>query len=407
MTSNKYIYIGVLLSFVSVISACMAYGYQVLIGNYFSPGEYADISFVIASSLILATPFGGMLMKFSRDISIKFKNKKYSFTIQYLQLLRLAISYAPILFILTFVTLIFLNIDVITQNLFQALFISMLSVFLIFIQINSAVYVGERDFKNQSLYQIKLNLLKIFLFLLAAYTTKISIALCLSTLVLSYFLVFIFDFRKIVLLFANKSKFQLDESEHPLRYKNLGSITLANILIITLMQLDIVLVNLIFSKELAGNYAAAALLGKSIFFVPISLSDSHFSLYSENRIDNTKSHLYKSIIITFIFSLTTILFFYFFNQNIINLFFGSKYFYAADLLKYYSFLFLPVGFVIILENYFVAQKQYFYTWILLLLLIIACIFILFFHAEIYFIPASFGIASLVFAFICFFNFLKE
>lgn len=407
MMSNKYIYIGFLLSFVSVISSCLAYGYQVLIGNYFSPGEYADISFVIASSLILATPFGGMLMKFSRDISIKFKNKKYSSNIQYLQLLRLAIFYAPILFILTFVTLMFLKIDVTTQNLFQALFISILSLFLIFIQINSAVYVGGRDFKNQGLYQIKLNLLKIFLFLLAAYTTKISIALCLSTLILSYFLVFIFDFKKILLLFKDKSKFQLDETEHPLRYKNLSSITLANILIIVLMQLDIVLVNLIFSKELAGNYAAAALLGKSIFFVPISLSDSHFSLYSENKKESTKSPLYKSIITTFIFSLTTILFFYFFNQNIINLFFGTKYLHASDILKYYCIMIFPVGFVFVLENYFVAQKQYFYVWVLLFLMLLACTFIFFFHSEIYFIPASFGIACLVFAFICFYNFLKE
>ena len=222
-------------------------------------------------------------MKFSRDISIKFKNKKHSSIIQYLQLIRLAIVYAPIVFILTFVTLIFLNIDAINQNLFQALLISMLSIFLIFIQINSAFYVGGRDFKNQGLYQIKLNLLKIFLFLLAAYTTNISITLCFFTLALSYFLVFIFDFKKILLLSANKSKVQLSKFEYPLRYKNLSSITLANILIVILMQLDIVLVNLIFSKELAGNYAVAALIGKSIFFIPISLSDSHFSHYSENR----------------------------------------------------------------------------------------------------------------------------
>lgn len=407
MISNKYIYIGFLLSFVSVISSCLAYGYQVLIGNYFSPEEYADISFVIASSLMLATPFGGMLMKFSRDISTQLKNKKNSFAKQYFHLLRLAIAYAPIAFIATFVTLIFLNINTLTQNLFQALCISLLCVFLIFIQINSAVYVGGRDFKNQGLYQIKLNLIKIFLFLLATYTLKISIVLCLSTLVLSYFLVFIFDFKKIFLLFEDASKKQLDELEHPLRYKNIGSITLANILPIALMQLDIVFVNLIFSKELAGNYVAASLLGKSIFFVPISLSDSHFSLYSENRLENSGRLLYKPIIFTFIFSLASILFFYFFNQKVINLFFGSKYQYAADFLKYYCLFVFPIGFVFILENYYVARKQYFYVWVLLLLVLFACTFIFFFHSEIYLIPIFFGISGLIFLIVCFFNFLKE
>ena len=280
-------------------------------------------------------------------------------------------------------------------------------IYIIFIQINSAFYVGGRDFKNQGLYQIKLNLLKIFLFLLAAYTTNISITLCFFTLALSYFLVFIFDFKKILLLSANKSKVQLSKFEYPLRYKNLSSITLANILIVILMQLDIVLVNLIFSKELAGNYAVAALIGKSIFFIPISLSDSHFSHYSENRKEKTKILLYKPIIFTFLTSLACILFFYFFSHKIIHLFFGNKYFYAADILKYYSFLVLPIGFVIILENYFVAQKQYFYTWILLLLIIITCIFLLFFHAEIYFIALSLGIASIVFISVCFFNILNE
>jgi O-antigen/teichoic acid export membrane protein len=406
LTSNKYIFFAFLLAFVSLISSGLGYVYQVLVGNYFGPVEYAEISFVVASSVILSTPFGGLLMKFTRDLSSLPGDKKKLFLGQYFQLFRSALFYAPIVFVLSIALLMYSHVGTISKVLSQAFFITNLSIVLIFLQINSAVYVARKDFKNQSLYQIKLNVLKILLFLLSIYLAKTSVSMCFIMLILSYFLVFIFDYRKLQ-QFAEPDDYQKSKFKHLLRYENLHSITIANIIIIALMQLDVIFVNLIFTKELAGNFAAASLLGKSIYIISVALSDSHFSLYSENPASSTKASLYKSLVYVFFTSVICIIFFFLFSQKIIHVFFGNKYTYASDILKYYSFFILPVGLTIVLQNYFVAQKIYVYTWILLCLLILACIFIFFFHDQVFAIPLAFGFSSLIFLVISIFSLSKK
>jgi O-antigen/teichoic acid export membrane protein len=406
MRSKKFIYIGFLLSLSAIFSSGLAYGYQILVSNYLSPKEYAEISFLVAFSVIFAAPFGGLLLKFTRDVSVRLTDKKYKLEAEYFQLIKLTFFYAPIIFILSFIIFIVPEENTLSKSFHQALFIVNLTTLLIFLQINSGVFIGRKDFISQGAYQLKLNILKILFFFFLIYIGKITTALCLLALIFSYLVIFV-DGYKNLFPFTIKRNIQIVKFESPLKYKNIVSITLANIVIIGLMQLDIVFVNLFFSKDISGNYAVASLLGKSIFFLPVSLSDSHFSYFSENKLGDTKPDLYRSLIYTFFTSICCCLFFFLFSHQIINLFFGNKYIYAAGILKFYSLLILPIGFVFILENYFIAQKQYFYVWILFVLIFLACIFILFFHEEIYFIPLAFGASSFVFSFISIFNLLKK
>jgi O-antigen/teichoic acid export membrane protein len=138
--------------------------------------------------------------------------------------------------------------------------------------------------------------------------------------------------------------------------KRVLPILLANLAFTLITQMDLVLVNRYFPAQESAIYASAAVLGRSVMYIPATLVLAMFPMVSEKQALNrdTNPLLLKSLLMTFCLSGTGALLFYAMPEWILLTFFGAQYAGAAPLLKYFGVAMLPLALLLVLYNYMIA-----------------------------------------------------
>jgi len=97
--------------------------------------------------------------------------------------------------------------------------------------------------------------------------------------------------------------------------------------IVLIYSLDVIFAKRFFSAELAGKYAVASMLGKMIFFGTAAIGKAMFPLTSEKheKGENTGEVVRKSFKILGILTLTILMAFILFPDQLITILFGSEY----------------------------------------------------------------------------------
>jgi len=151
-----------------------------------------------------------------------------------------------------------------------------------------------------------------------------------------------------------------------LAFSRVMPIFAANLAFAVMTQADIVLVNRYFLPHEAGVYASAAILGRAVMYIPGSIVLAMFPMVSETKALNTSGRhlLFKSLLATSFFSGGGALLFYLFPEWIIGTFFGAGYLEAASLLKYFGLAMLPMAFLLVFMNYFVAREKNVFSYIM-------------------------------------------
>jgi O-antigen/teichoic acid export membrane protein len=140
-----------------------------------------------------------------------------------------------------------------------------------------------------------------------------------------------------------------------------------NLAFALLTQIDLILVNKLFSSADASTFASAAILGRTIIYLPGAMVLAMFPMVSETKARNKSTHpiLFKSIGMTILTSGFGALLFFFWSKPILHLFFGERYLGSAEILKYYALAMLPMGLLTILTQYLIARGHALFGYVVL------------------------------------------
>lgn len=161
------------------------------------------------------------------------------------------------------------------------------------------------------------------------------------------------------------------ENRRPETYFSLISalpVLVANLAFVVMTQLDLLLVNHYFDSQHAGVYAAAAILGKAVMYLPGAIIIAMFPMVAENESHSRSSaHLFiNAIVLTVGFSGLGALLYYLFAEEIISLLYGQKYQGAAEVLKYYGFAMLPMSIIMVAEHFLIAKGRVIFGYVMML-----------------------------------------
>lgn len=153
--------------------------------------------------------------------------------------------------------------------------------------------------------------------------------------------------------------------EH-LPFSRVMPVFVANLAFAVMTQADMLLVNRYFQGHEAGVYASAAILGRAVMYIPGSIVLAMFPMVSETKALNKSGGrlLFKALLATSVFSGGGALLFYFSPGWTMGTFFGAGYLEAAPLLKYFGLAMLPMAFLLVFMNYFVAREKTVFAYIM-------------------------------------------
>jgi O-antigen/teichoic acid export membrane protein len=118
-------------------------------------------------------------------------------------------------------------------------------------------------------------------------------------------------------------------------YSQVFPVFLANLAFAVLTQADIILVNRYFTARDAGIYAAAAILGKAVMYIPGAIVLALFPMVSEHTALNRSSRhlLIKAFLLTLSISGFCSLVLFLFPDVIVRIMYGTRYLESSKILN--------------------------------------------------------------------------
>jgi len=153
-----------------------------------------------------------------------------------------------------------------------------------------------------------------------------------------------------------------------LSFRSAIPVLIANLAFVVMTQMDILLINYYFDSHQAGLYAAAAILGKAVMYLPGAIIIAMFPMVAENDSRQQGSaHLFiNALALTGGLSTAGALLYFLFADWIMLLLYGQKYQPAVELLRYYGFAMLPMALVMVAEHFLIAKGRVIFAYVMIL-----------------------------------------
>ena len=199
------------------------------------------------------------------------------------------------------------------------------------IPINRGVMQGKKRFTSLGINMvieavIKLTLAVVFVFIgMAVYGAIIGTIFGVSLAVILSF----YNIRDII-----KSK-EVNAKTHDI-YGYTKPAFLIILIVLVFYSIDIIIAKIFFSEEIAGFYAIASILAKTIFFGTLPISKAMFPLIAENNLNkkSSKNIFANALAILLLAIFAALLLFYFIPDFIIKIFSGKLILESAKILFY-------------------------------------------------------------------------
>ncbi len=126
-----------------------------------------------------------------------------------------------------------------------------------------------------------------------------------------------------------------------------------------LSQADVPVANRVFPSEIAASYAAAAVLGKAVLYLPGGIALALFPMVAANEhcTQSRVSLLRQALTTTFLACCAAATFYSFFGNFLIQLAYGNRYPQAGGILAMYGWAMVPLALVLVLKNFFIASAN--------------------------------------------------
>ncbi len=355
---------GVWLFIANLLQGVLGYAYQILMGRMLSPPEYGLLSAIMALSVIIAVPVGAATMILTRKFA---EYGAHGGAGEIAHLRWLAYRWA-VLCSLLYLVLFFFAVPVIRDYLNvpssgSIYLLGLVVLVSLFIVTDSALIQGMQAFEWYGGGVTLATVVKISLSVLLVWMgygiNGALFALFLTGLVMWG-------------IFNRGSrayrKAQPVKSKHRFTASDTLPIVAATVVFTVMTQLDMVLVRHYFNSHDTGIYAAAAILGKSVLYLPVAITMVLFPMVAENHARNESSaHLLtQAVILVGILSGGAALLFLLFPEWLIHVFYGEAYVGAATLLRYFGFAMLPMALVMVAEHFLIAKGQVLFVYLFVL-----------------------------------------
>lgn len=144
-------------------------------------------------------------------------------------------------------------------------------------------------------------------------------------------------------------------------------ILLANLAFALFAQSDIILVKYYFSPHEAGIYSSAAIIGKTVMYLPgaIVISLLPMAAFSKARDEGTLHLILKALAITVLLSGSGAAILYLFPDLIVSIFFGKKFISATSLIGLFAVAMMPLAVIMVIMNYNIAKGGRYFAYCML------------------------------------------
>lgn len=355
------------LMFVSTVGGgVLGYVFQVLMGRMLSVADYGAFITLMALITVVGVPLGTLGMVVSRrasDYRAKNQPKRAAAMFWWVNQRVLWTALAMVLCALPFTSWLgsYFHLESAAPILLLFLIVFTMS----FAPINIAYLQAQQNFSWLAINALAAHGFKIFfctILIIAGY--KLNGALIGTVLaVLATWLLTYMPLRRTILLPTGRNV-----SGGHLAFSGTIPVLIANLSFVVMTQLDIILVNHFYNIHDAGVYAAAATLGKAVMYLPGAITIAMFPMVAENESRNQGSaHLFfNSMALTAALSGAGALFYFFFAENIMTLFYGGKYQGAAELLQFYGFAIMPMTLIMVAEHFLIAKGRVIFAYVMML-----------------------------------------
>lgn len=384
--------------------------FQLLAAKYLSFENFSSLSATLAVYNIVVAVMLGVNVILSRNSAIYGSNKEY-FNIKALFNFIFVVYTLLMVVALPFVYFFsdFISQIINVENKIYIVFLYFLVWITFLLGVNTSIINGLKKFYLLSILNSSVYILRL-IFCGSALYLGWHLNYILTLYVITLFTMFVISYIYIKPIIKTTKKATQDIRKL-FGTKFILPPLLGNVAIILLFQIDILLANKFFDSILASNYIAGAIIGKVIVYLPVGITTVLFPSIVSNYNNNISSQKiireahHFLIIITFAIAI----FFYFFGEYLVTLFYNDKYEFAGNILKYYGLAVAPLTFIYFYEHILLAKNKILFSF---LVLIITPMMIIYFWY--YSIPSLdnlllsiFYFGSLILILGYFFKFFKE
>lgn len=372
LKDNIILFIG------SIFAGVLGFVFHFSMGRILGPADYSILGVMLSIIYIMGIGLNTLqtgITKYVSDLKAKKEYSKISFLISKLtnKLTKYGIGLLIIFILITPLLAKFLHITIT-----PLLIISPCVLFLMILPINRGTLQGLQRFKGLSWNLITEGIVKLFGGILLVYL-GLGIYGAIISIVLSYMIPFFVGFYPLKdIIKKEKKEFNFTGIK-----KSSIPILIALISLTLMYSIDLILVKHFFSEVEAGYYAAAALLGKILFFGTLSISQVMFPKVSElhKKHKKHKHLLNKSLIISLLIIIPSIIIYYTFPKLIIKILFGSEFLEAVPYVGPFAIIIGLFSLIYIITFYKLSLNKKRFLYILIFFNLIQIGLITLFHST--------------------------
>lgn len=376
--NSKFLKDNIILFIGSIISGILGFAFHFSMGRILGPANYGVLGVILSLVYIMSIGLNTLqtgITKFVSEFNAKKEYSKISYLIN--QSIKKLTFYGIILFIIfIFITPLLAKFLHITIT--PLLIISPCIIFLMLLPINRGSLQGLQRFKGLSWNLIIEGIVKLFGGIILV-LLGMGINGAIFSIVLAYAIPFFVGFYPLKDITKKKKK----EFNTKKIYKFSIPVLIALISLTLMYSIDIILIKHFFSAIESGYYIAAGLLGKILFFATLSISQVMFPKVSElyNKKKEHKHLLNKSLLISLIIIIPTIIIFHLFPKLIVNILFGPQFFEAIPYVGPFAVIIGLFSLIYIITFYNLSINKKRFLYILVFFNILQIILIILFHST--------------------------
>ena len=364
LLTSRLTRVSILMGGATLIGGVLGYVFQVIMGRLLPVADYGLLATLMAVIGVIGVPLGAVSMMVSRQSSWYLATGKInSVGTMYWKVNKWIFWISVAAFLLT------LPVSPLLKQYFGLASPSGYYIFILativalFSPVNSAVLQAKQDFRWLALNGATIHGFKIVfcsaLVLLGFRLNGALMGLALAA-VASWLMTYV-PIRSAV--------------SHPdrkpatfLSVRGAVPVLLASLSFAVMVQLDMLLVKHYFEARLVGLYAAAAVMGKAVMYLPTAIAVSLFPMVADNesRSESSSHLLLNAIVLTFALSGTGALIYYLYPREIITLLYGPDYRVSADVLRYFGFAMLPMSLIYVAENFLIAKGRVVFAYLMMI-----------------------------------------
>jgi O-antigen/teichoic acid export membrane protein len=358
---------GLLLSTLNILGGSVSYAFQLLLGRFLSPSEFALYGALGALIVVFSAPMGAMSLYLARIVSgEKVMHDGFFPADFYWKTLRASIYFSGVFLVVFGIFANFIQSHLKSQEFTPIAILGFLLVINIFVSINSGFIQGMQLFLLLGLVGLAGVILKLILgipFVAMGFGVNgVMFGLLLAIGAVC--------FMGVYFLIRLPRSLKVFPEKHIRRvgFTGLLPILIANIAIAALTQLDIVFVNWFFSPEEAGMYAAASVLGKAVLYIPSGLITVLFAFSAEDNAKGVDGRgiLIPAVLLSLFLCGCIAMLYWLFGVDLIKYVYGEAYFDAGEILRWYGLAVLPISMMMLAESFLIARGRLLFSWLILL-----------------------------------------